>query len=74
MEQVDEGLEEAMNFLRKLPDEISTGRRKSVLVSVMNDELVVSHLGVTAPEAFFMLMQVIHDYKLMMAPSDGETH
>lgn len=74
MEQVDEGFEEAMNFLRKLPDEISTGRRKSVLVSVMNDELVVSHLGVTAPEAFFMLMQVVQDYRLILASSDGETH
>ena len=71
---MEEGKDEAMEFLRKLPEDIASGRRKSVLVSVMDGHLVLSQFGVPDEEALSMLMQAIQVYQLVILVDETEVH
>ncbi len=71
---MEEGKDEAMEFLRELPEDIASGRRRSVLVSVMDGELVLSQFGVCDEEALFMLMHAIQIYRLVTLEAESEVH
>ena len=71
---MEEGEEEAMEFLRKLPEDIASGRRRSVLVSVMDGDLVLSQFGVCDEEALSMLMHAIQVYRLITLVDESEVH
>ena len=72
---MEEGEEEAMEFLRKqLPEEIASGRRRSVLVSVVDGELFLSQFGVCGEEAAAMLMDAVQMYRLVTLAAESEVH
>jgi len=71
---MEEGEEEAMEFLRKLPEDIASGRRRSVLVSVVDDELFLSQFGVCGEEAMAMLIDAVQMYRLVTLAAESEVH